>query len=125
MLRLPQLKRFSFNRFSTLRRVQTEIPETENKIPNDLEVHVIEEDEDFFFVTKPSNISIEPNQDFHTLIKQFGKRRYNFEPKVLFPLEKVSSGITVFGKSATAERHFFKVYANHGYVTSKLMYRTK
>lgn len=76
------------------------------------DVKIIEEDEDYFFVFKPSNVSLESKQEFHQLIQQYGKIKYDFEPRVIFPLEKASSGICVFAKSYTAEKHFFNVFSN-------------
>lgn len=114
------LKAFSFTKHST-RRIQSIIENSKEESAQ--QVLIIDEDEDFFFVNKPSQVSLETNKEFHLLIKQFGKRRYNFEPKVLFPLEKISSGITVFGKTATAERHFYKSYAKHGCVIRNLNFQ--
>ena len=91
--------------------VHTEKPKEKRKpVP----LQIIEEDEDFFFVNKPPDVSLETNQYFHQSIKEYGKQKYNFEPRVLFPLEKVSSGVAVFAKTFTAERHFFKSYS-YGY----------
>ena len=88
----------------------------ENKSKSNLEIRVIEEDEDFFFIYKPSNVSLESKQEFHQMIQQYGMKKYNFEPRVLFPLEKGASGIAVFAKTHTAERYFYKTYT-FGYDT--------
>ena len=71
---------------------------------------VVEQDEDFLFVYKPANVSMEPKDEFHTKVAAYIQSRFRFEPRVVLPIEKCCSGIAVFAKSATAERHFFKTH---------------
>ena len=69
--------------------------------------NVIFEDEDFFFVAKANNVGCEPANEFHNQVSEYSLSKYGHTPRMLFPIEKVSSGITVFGKSTEAENHFY------------------
>merc|ERR1712137_5676 len=72
---------------------------------------IVEQDEDYLFVHKPSNVSMEPKDTFHQEVASYVQSRHQFQPRVVFPIEKGCSGIAVFAKNATAERHFFKVHS--------------
>ena len=73
---------------------------------------VIFEDEDYLFVTKESNVGCEPSQEFHQQIVDFASSQYGYSPRMIFPIEKVCSGVTLFGKSLAAENHFYKYIFN-------------
>jgi 23S rRNA-/tRNA-specific pseudouridylate synthase len=75
---------------------------------------VVFEDADYVFVHKPSGLAALGSQivtpgstevPFLNTVREWATARYRFAPSAVLPMDRVSSGLMVFGKHAAAEHH--------------------
>ena len=81
-------------------------------ISNFHQLQVIFEDDDYFFVSKPSGLSVVGEAGkggFHELVKEHAVREYSHQPNLLHRLDKGTSGVMVYAKSADAAKHYLKL----------------
>eukprot|EP01104_Vermistella_antarctica_P013788 TRINITY_DN4234_c0_g1_i1.p1 TRINITY_DN4234_c0_g1~~TRINITY_DN4234_c0_g1_i1.p1 ORF type:complete len:281 (-),score=41.56 TRINITY_DN4234_c0_g1_i1:28-870(-) len=90
------------------------------------QVEVIAEDHDYMFVNKPSGLATAGTPSgitFHEMVKEHAAQSNpHHVPGLLHRLDKVCSGIMVYGKNIEAERYFQQLLQAHHHSKLKKVY---
>jgi len=106
--------------------VQFEPSDPEPKPPDKIEemVEVVYEDENFLFLNKPANMAVHAEEGiretFQQRVEYYWRTRYphsRFTPDLLHRIDKVSSGIIVYGKNLRMEQHYRHLQDDETYVS--------
>lgn len=83
-------------------------------------IHVLQEDDDYFFISKPGGLSVvgeaATSTSFHGLVTEFARMHFGYHPNLLHRLDKCTSGLMVYAKNDEAGRHYLRQqdWVRHG-----------